>query len=133
MTDERTRFEAEEIRAMVAQHGATRGYTKDGVGYWQFPAWICPHCSAIAGPDAEVQPGCPQPLARHGRLGTSWRASEMTESDYAFSLKDGSHGYAYVSLGTWKVYAWGVCQVETTDLVEVAKVLNRLEALWEKV
>ena len=62
--DERARFEAEEIRGLARMHGATREVSPDGIGFWRFPPWICQHC----GLDADVQPGCPQPLARHGKI-----------------------------------------------------------------
>lgn len=63
---ERAAFESAELAAMAREAGAVRVEVKPGVYAWQFPPWYCPHCTGLAGPDAEVQPGCPQPLARHG-------------------------------------------------------------------
>lgn len=67
---ERSDFEAEELRGLARQHGARRVVVEPATRHhpavyaWQFPPWICPNC----GPDVEAQPGCPQPLARHGAL-----------------------------------------------------------------
>lgn len=62
--DDRAAFEGAELRGLARQHGAKRVQIEPGVFAWQFPAWICSHC----GPDVEAQPGCPQPLARHGKI-----------------------------------------------------------------
>lgn len=67
---DRSEFEAAELRGLARQHGARRVVVMPATKHfpavyaWQFPPWICPHC----GPDVEAQPGCPQPLARHGPL-----------------------------------------------------------------
>lgn len=66
--NDRADFERQEIEALARQYDAERIQIEPGVWVWQFPAWVCPHCSALAGPDAEVQPGCPSPLARHGPM-----------------------------------------------------------------
>ena len=73
--DSRAEFEREELAAMARQQGGKRVEVAPGVWAWEFPPWRCPHCTAIAGPDAEVQPGCPSPLARHGPVQTreEWR------------------------------------------------------------
>lgn len=65
--DDRARFESEELRQLAVERGATPVYV-NGILCWQFPPWICPFCSKIAGPEAEVQSGCPEPLARHGKI-----------------------------------------------------------------
>ena len=63
--DDRLSWEREEIAGLARQFGGRRVY-RDGIGAWEFPAWLCPHCTPIAGPDTLPLPDCPQPLARHG-------------------------------------------------------------------
>lgn len=66
MSDERARWEASELAGLARQHGAKRVQVEPGVFAWQFPAWLCPHCTPIGGPDTLPLPGCPCPIARHG-------------------------------------------------------------------
>lgn len=66
--DERSRFESEEIAGLARQHGAKRVEVEPGVFAWQFPPWLCPHCTPIGGPDTMPLEGCPSPLARHGKV-----------------------------------------------------------------
>lgn len=62
--DDRAAFEAEEIRGLARQFGATREYTADGIGYWRLPPYVCPTC----GFEPEPRADCPNPPARHGPL-----------------------------------------------------------------
>ncbi len=64
--DERAAWERDELAGLARQQGARRVEVEPGVWAWQFPPWLCPHCTPIGGPDTLPLPGCPQPLARHG-------------------------------------------------------------------
>lgn len=60
-------WESEELAGLARRFGARRE-TRDGVSFWHFPPWLCPHCTPIGGPDSPVLPGCPYPLSRHGPM-----------------------------------------------------------------
>jgi len=63
--DDRLSWEENEIAGLARRFGGKRVY-RDGIGAWEFPPWLCPHCTPIGGPETPPLPGCPQPLARHG-------------------------------------------------------------------
>lgn len=73
MDDDRARWEASELAGLARQQGARRVEVEPGVYAWQFPAWLCPHCTPIGGPDTPPLPGCPCPIARHGPVNSAPR------------------------------------------------------------
>lgn len=66
-SDDRLEFERQEIAGLAQRYGGKRVY-KDGIGFWQFPPWYCPHCTKDGDLESLPKPGCPSPLARHGPL-----------------------------------------------------------------
>jgi hypothetical protein len=70
MHDERAAFERAELAGLMRQVGGRRAYDEDlGIMVWEVPAWECPHCVGLTGDrECAVQPGCPSPLARHGKF-----------------------------------------------------------------
>jgi len=57
----------QELAGLMRQVGAKR-VTEDGISFYRVPAWLCPHCTPIGGPETEPLPGCPCPIARHGPI-----------------------------------------------------------------
>jgi hypothetical protein len=67
--DDRAAWEAAELAGIARQAGGKREYDeKLGIMVWRIPAWLCPHCTPIGGPETPPLEGCPCPLARHGPI-----------------------------------------------------------------